>query len=186
MNSFYDDDELGKIGFKSYGKNVFVSRKASIYGAEHITLGHDVRIDDFCILSGHIEIGNYVHISAFAGLWAGKTGISVGDFVALSARTLFYAESDDYSGATMTNPMVPGKYKNVFCNKVIIGKHSIIGAGSVILPGVTIEEGVAVGANSLITKKCDSWNIYGGSPAKLLKARKKNLLELEKDFLKVD
>jgi galactoside O-acetyltransferase len=186
MNSFYTDVELKNMGFKSYGKNVLVSKKASIYGAEHISLGHDVRIDDFCILSGHIEIGNYVHIAAFVGMWAGKTGIKIGDFAGISARTLLYAETDDYSGAVLTNLMVPTKYKNVICSKIIIGKHSIIGSGSIILPGVIMGEGVAVGAGSLIIKSCDPWCIYVGTPAKALKARKKELLQLEKEFLKTE
>jgi len=186
MNSYYTSNELKEIGFKSYGNNVLVSKKASIYGAENISLGHDVRIDDFCILSGHIEIGNYVHIAAYVGMWAGKTGIKIADFVGLSARTLLYAETDDYSGAVLTNPTIPSKYKNVISNKIIIGKHSIVGSGSIILPGVIMGDGVAVGAGSLVTKKCDSWYIYVGTPAKQLKERKKDLLKLEQDFLKTE
>lgn len=184
MSSFYTEDELKNLGLKSYGKNVLLSRKASIYEAKNISLGHDVRIDDFCILSGSITIGNYVHVSAFAGIWAGKTGVEVDDFVALSARTLYYAESDDYSGSTMTNPLIPSNYKQLICEKILIKRHSIVGAGSIVLPGVELGEGVAIGANSLVVKTCEPWSINAGSPARFMKARKKDLLELEKEFLK--
>ena len=54
------------MGFASVGQNVQISDKASFYGASRITLGNNVRIDDFCVLSagiGGIAIGNYIHIA---------------------------------------------------------------------------------------------------------------------------
>ena len=65
MNSFYTDSELKEIGFKSVGSNILLSRKASIYSPEKISIGNNVRIDDFCILSGNITIGNYCRIAAY-------------------------------------------------------------------------------------------------------------------------
>ncbi len=72
MNSFYSEEELSHVGFKSYGRNVLVSRKASIYGASEISLGDNVRIDDFCILSGRISFGNNIHLAAYSALWGGN------------------------------------------------------------------------------------------------------------------
>lgn len=183
MSSFYSEAELCDLGLKHYGKNVLISKKASIYGSQNIKIGDNVRIDDFCILSGNIKIGNYVHISAYAGLFAGKSGIYIEDFVAISSRVIVYAVTDDYSGAVMTNPMVPSKYKNVEDLKVIIGKHSIIGSGSTILPGVQLSEGSAVGAMSLVNQSTEPWSINVGIPARKIKERKRELLELEKAFL---
>ena len=111
MTSFYTDQELQNLGLKEYGTNVLISRKCSIYGASHISIGNNVRIDDFCILSGNIKIGNYVHISAYTSMFSGDSHIVIGDFVALSSRNVIYAESDDYSGESMVNPMVPDEYK---------------------------------------------------------------------------
>lgn len=86
---------------------MLISRKASIYGENNISIGDNVRIDDFCILSGNITIGNNVHISAYTGLFVGNMGIKIEDFVALSVRCVVFGESDDYSGSAMTNPMIP-------------------------------------------------------------------------------
>ncbi len=47
MNSFYSQEELKKIGFLSVGKNVLISKKASIYNPGVISVGNHVRIDDF-------------------------------------------------------------------------------------------------------------------------------------------
>ena len=183
MNSFYSEEELKKIGFKSIGKNNLISKKASIYGASNISIGNNVRIDDFCILSGKINLGNYIHIAAYTALYAGDSEIIVYDFVGISSRCVVYAASDDYSGEFMTNPMIPEKYKNVISKSVIIKKHCIIGSNSTLFPGVILNEGVAIGAHSLVNKECTEWNVYVGIPAKILKNRKKDLLLLEKKFI---
>ena len=86
------------------------------------------------------------------------------------------------SGSALTNPTVPAKYTNVVHADVSIGRHVIIGAGSVVLPGSTLEEGVAVGALSLVSKRCAAFGIYSGVPVRRIKERKKDLLELEKAF----
>lgn len=182
--SFYSEEELKEIGLKSYGKNVLISRNATIYGADKIKIGDNVRIDDFCILSGNITLGSYIHIAAYCGLFGGEAGIIMEDFTTLSSRCAVYGVSDDYSGAALTNPMLPDKFRNVMDGAVTIKKHSIIGTGSSILPNVTIGEGCSVGSMSLVNKSIDAWGIYVGIPCKRIKERKKDLLELEKEFLK--
>lgn len=173
MNSFYNEEELKKIGFKKYGENVKISRKASIYSAEKISIGNNVRIDDFCIISGNIKIGNYVHIAAFSALFAGEAGIEFKDFSGVSSRVTVYGVSDDYSGEFMTNPTIRDEFRKITNKKVLIGEHCIVGASSVILPGVTLEEGVSIGACSLVNKNCKEWTVNIGTPIKYLKDRKK-------------
>ena len=98
--SFYTEDELSAIGFKSVGKNVRLSRKASIYNAANISLGNNVRIDDFVVISagvGGIELGNYIHIAVYTSLiGAGKIVLS--DYVNVSSKVAIYSSNDDYSG----------------------------------------------------------------------------------------
>ncbi|MBQ9686048.1 MAG: acyltransferase [Oscillospiraceae bacterium] len=180
--SFYSPDELPSLGFKAYGKNVLISRKASFYGTENITLGDNVRIDDFCLLSGVITLGNYVHIAAGVMLFAGTAGIIFEDFTTISSRGAVYAMSDDYSGAHMTNPMIPAKYSGVTKQCVRICRHCIIGTGCTVLPGVTLAEGCAVGAMSLIDRSTEPWGIYVGIPAVRAKERSRALLEQYRQF----
>lgn len=176
------NEQLEAMGFARVGRNVMLSDKASYYNCKNIRIGNNVRVDDFCVFSagiGGIDVGNYVHIAVYASLM-GAGNISLADFSGVSSRVAIYSSNDDYSGATMTNPTVPSECTNVQHADVKIGKHVIIGAGSVILPGVTLEEGVAVGALSLIRKDCQSFGIYMGIPAKRIGERKRDLLELEK------
>jgi len=175
-------DIIEKMGFSSIGENVFISDRATFYNTANIALGSNVRIDDFCVFSagvGGISIGNYIHIAVGCTLiGAGK--ITIADFSTLSSRVAIYSSNDDYSGATMTNPTVPNQYTGVIHADVFLGKHVIIGSGSVILPGIIIESGVAAGAFSLIKEDCKCFGIYTGIPAKRVGERKIDLLELEK------
>ncbi|WP_448377131.1 hypothetical protein [Fervidobacterium sp.] len=180
--SFYTREELEQIGFLKIGKNVLISRKASIYAPEMIEIGDNVRIDDFCILSGKIRIGNYVHIAAGCYLFGGEYGIEMEDFSGLSSRVVIYAVTDDYTGKYLTIPTVPREYRNVIGGRVHLGKHVIVGTGATILPGVTIGEGAAIGAMSLVNKDVPPWQIVMGIPAIKISDRRKDLLELEKHY----
>lgn len=184
MNSYYSEIELKEIGFACIGNNVHISKKASIYNASKISIGDNVRIDDFCILSGEISIGNYIHIAAYSALYGGNYGIEIHDFSNISSKNSVYALSDDYSGASMTNPMIPDKYKKIYGEKVVIEKHVIVGSGCVILPGVVLGEGSSFGAMTLINKSSEPWTINAGIPFKKIKDRSKEILKLEEQFVK--
>ena len=183
MNSFLTSEELKEMRFKHLGKEVYISRNAQFYGAEEMNIGNHVRIDDFCILSGKIAIGNFIHIAAYSALYAGKERITLDDYANISSKVSIYAKTDDYSGSFMTNPMVPSEYTNIIEKEVLIKKHVIVGASSVILPGVILGEGAAVGACSLVNSALEPWTINVGIPAKFLKRRKKNILEYEKELV---
>lgn len=183
-NSFYSEEELITLGFCEIGSNVLISKKASIYNASKISIGNNVRIDDFCILSGRIRLSSYIHIAAYSALYGGNYGIEIHDYSNISSKNSIYALSDDYSGASMTNPMIPDKYKKIYGEKVVIKKHVIIGSGCVILPGVVLEEGSSFGAMTLINKSSEPWTIYAGIPFKKIKDRSKQLLKLEEQFVK--
>ena len=181
--AYLTEEELRKLGFKSLGKNVRISDKASIYNVDLIEIGDNSRIDDFCVISGKIKIGRFVHIAPFCLLAGGDEGIEMHDFSGLSYQGQVFSQSDDYSGKTLTGPNVLKKYKNEKKEAVIIGKHVIIGAGSMVFPGVILAEGCSVGAMTLISKSTKPWGIYVGNPAKRIKERKQDLLELEIKFL---
>lgn len=183
MTSFYDDFELKELGFRKYGQNVKISRKASFYGTGNMYIGDNVRIDDFCILSGVVHLENNIHIAAYSALFGGTAGITIDSFANISSRVCIYAISDDYSGNTMTNPTVPDKYKCIQNEPVHIGKHAIIGSGCTILPGVDIAEGTGIGAMSLCKKSTEPWKIYAGIPARIIKDRQKEILGLEKEYI---
>ena len=179
MSNFYTPDELKGLGLKSFGKNVFISRKSSIYDAEHISIGNNVRIDDFCILSGCISIGNYVHISAYNALY-GRFGIKICDYCGVSPRCSLFSASDDFSGTYMISPMVPEKLTHLSSGKIILNNYCQIGANSVVMPHVVFEEGAVCGVFSFVKSSLTPWSVNVGIPCKFIKQRKKNPKELSK------
>ena len=181
--AYLSGDALREMGFAALGKNVKISDKAAIYGAEQMRIGDNSRIDDFCVVSGKVDIGRNVHLAPFCLVAGGKPGVFFGDFSGLAYGVKIFSQSDDYSGQTLTNPTVPAEWKLEKFAKVEVDRHVIVGAGSIICPGVKLGEGTAIGAMSLVLQSTDAWSIYVGNPARKLRDRKRDLLELEREYL---
>jgi galactoside O-acetyltransferase len=163
------------------GDDVRIDEDARLFGAERISIGSHVRIDAFAVISagaGGIVIGDHVHIAAHVFM-SGAARIEIGDFAGVSGRVSIYSSNDDYSGESLTGPTVPEEFRGVTSAPVTIGRHAIVGAGTVILPGVTIGTGAAVGAQSLVRRDVADFTIVGGVPARVLGERSRRLLELE-------
>jgi acetyltransferase-like isoleucine patch superfamily enzyme len=181
--AYLTESQLLKMGFKKLGTNVKISDKASIYNPELIEIGDNSRIDDFCVLSGRLVLGAYCHLTPMCLVAGGKPGVFLSDFCTLAYGVKIFSQSDDYSGETLVNSLIPQKFKNETLNPVVVERHVIFGAGTIVLPGVRISEGCSFGAMSLVLKSTSPWGIYAGVPVRRLKDRKKDLLELEKQFL---
>lgn len=172
------------LGLAKVGQDVTIWPMAKIVAPEVISIGDSVIIDDFVFIMGgkSTQIGSFVHIASFTSITGGGE-LVMEDFTGLSGGVRVYTGNEDYSGGCLTNPSVPEPYRLPTRSFVHIKKHAIVGANTVILPGVVIGEGAAIGANSLVTKDCEPWKIYFGSPAKVIKTRPKaRIIELEEQL----
>lgn len=174
--SFYTQEELEQIGFKSIGIGVKISRYARIYTPQNICIGDNVRIDDFCLLSGKIHLGSHIHISAYVALY-GAEGIEICDYSGISPKSVIYSAMDDFSGDYLIGPIHPKGTTNVIGGKVKIEKYVQIGSNTVVFPNLTIGEGTVIGASSLVRHSVESWGVYCGIPIKRIKNRNKNMLK---------
>ena len=184
--AYYSDEQLKSLGFKYLGHNVKISDKAAIYNADEIEIGDYSRIDDFCIVSGKVSIGKFCHVTPMCLIAGGTPGVYLSDFCTLAYGVKIFSQSDDYSGETMTNSLIPSEFKNEIFDPVYLEEYVIVGAGSTILPGANVREGCSIGAMSLLHKPTDPWGIYAGVPAKRLKDRNKNLKVLSEKFMSVN
>lgn len=167
------------------GKDCNISPRASFYNDDMIEIGNHVRIDDFAVISGGsgIKIGNYCHVSCHCSLFGGGV-IELEDFVTLSTNVNLFSQSDDYSGRSLAGPHFPPEYKPYFkTGSILLCRHVLVGCGSVILPGVKVGNGTAIGALSMVKEDCESWSIYAGVPARIIRGREKQIIELEKKWL---
>ena len=181
---FLNDEQLKNLGLRSYGTNVLISDKASFYNAKNISIGNNVRIDDFCILSagvGGITLKNYIHIACYTSL-IGRLNIMMDDFSVLSSKVAVYSSTDDFSGEYMISPMCKSEDSRVKSVPIYIGKHTVVGTGSVILPGACIREGVALGAMTLLKTDTKEYSIYVGNPARYLRQRHDGCKRLSESY----
>jgi len=179
MNSFYSQDEMKHLGLKSYGENVQISRKCSIYNPSNIEIGNNVRIDDFCILSAGDNpfiIKDNIHISAGVYIY-GAGGFIMESYTNISPGTKIFTITDDFSGEYMVGANIDRNCRRIIEHQIHIHKYVVIGSNSVVLPTAILEEGVAIGANSLVKSKCNSWTIYGGTPLSYIKKRSNILID---------
>jgi galactoside O-acetyltransferase len=175
---YLTERDLANYGIKKLGNNVRVHETAILVDLERIEIGSNVRIDPHCVLSaagGYLKIGNYIHIGSH-NVTVGGGGVEFADFVNLSQGVRIYSVSDDYTGESLTSPMIPPHLSHAISGTVKLGRHVIVGSGSVILPRVTIGDGCAIGALSLVTDSLHGWGIYAGIPVRLLRARSRQLL----------
>jgi galactoside O-acetyltransferase len=180
------DNQAKRLAFLACGEDVQIYPRAHIVSPETISIGDSVIIDDFVFLVGGAEtrIGSFVHLASFSS-YLGRGSLVIEDFVSVSSGARIYTGIDDFSGESLVGPGVPERWRRPERTFARIGKFAVVGANAVVFPGVTLGEGCAVGALSLVNRDCEPWTIYGGVPARPLKARRKDrVLELEADLRK--
>ncbi len=178
-NIFFDPMRL-----KYLGRNVILGKTVRIRYPELVSIDDNCIIDDFTYISTALSLDRNVHIAAGCKIIGGRSAtVTMGEFSTLAPNVVLAAGSDDYV-AGMATPLVPIEFKgSVEVGRIEIGRHCIVGAGSVVLPDVRFEDGAAVGALSLVRKSLESWKLYAGIPARLLRDRDKDvILALERAF----
>lgn len=176
-NIFFDISEL-----KSCGANVIIGKTVRIRRPELVEIGDNVIIDDFTYISTSLKLHSNIHISSGCKIIGGKDAfVEMHPFSTLAPNVVLSAGSDDYTDG-IASPLVSSEFKaGAVTGNIIINKHCIVGANSVVLPNVTFNEGSTLGALSLANKDLDEYILYAGIPAVPIKEREKsNILELEK------
>ena len=118
-------------------------------------IGENCNICSHCLIENDVNIGNNVTIKCGVQIW---DGIEIEDDVFIGANVTF------------TNDKYP-KSKNPDWTllKTKICKGASIGAGSTILPGITIGRNAVVGAGSVVTKSIPDNELWLGNPARPIK-----------------
>lgn len=180
-NIFFDLNKL-----RSVGDNVIIGKTVRIRYPELVVIGDNVIIDDFTYISTELEIHNNVHISAGCKIIGGPTAkVSIGAFSTLAPNVVLAAGSDDYVSGIAT-PTVPSKFKGrIEVGMISLGRHCIVGANSCVLPNVKLNDGVAVGALSLVKSSIKEWTLEAGVPSRFIKKRDQlEIASLEQLYIK--
>lgn len=163
MTSWRSSAELSALGLRSYGADTQISRLSSFNGASRISLGSNVRIDDFCSISageGGIVIGDWIHIAAATTI-SGDGPIRIDDFCGISGRC----------------SLTSGSVQAADAGPIHLESLTLVGTGSTILPATTLAFGSVLGAMSLAQGTYDRFGVYVGSPARKTGSRSRNFIE---------
>ncbi len=87
--------------------------------------------------------------------------VTIQDDVEIGPNAMIIATDSSYNHIFKEVPIL---YK-----EIIIEKKAYIGAGAIILPGITVGESAIVGAGSLVTKDVPSRSVVIGVPARIIK-----------------
>jgi acetyltransferase-like isoleucine patch superfamily enzyme len=181
---FLSPSKLSEMPFKALGRDVLIHERVTLVGIENISIGSHVRIDPDVIMlaTGPLTIGCYTHIAPSVFI-AAKAGFEMKNFANIAHGARIYTINDDYSGEYLMGPTIPPHLIGLNSGRVRMEEHANVGAGAIIMPGVTLAEGSVLGALSLLTRTTDPWMIYGGIPAKPLKPRRRDVIEHGKQLL---
>ena len=177
-------EALSAMPFKSIGHDVMIHERVILVGIENISIGSHVRIDPDVILvaTGPLTIGCYTHIAPCVFI-AAKAGFEMRNFANIAHGSRIYTINDDYSGEHLMGPTIPSDLLNLNPGPVMLEEYASIGAGAIVLPGVTLAEGSVLGALSLIGRSTQPWTMYGGVPAKPIKERRRDVIRKGQELL---
>lgn len=120
-------------------------------------VGSNCNICSHCFIENDVVIGNNVTLKCGVQIW---DGITLEDDVFVGPNVSFTNDRNPVSGNN-----------NFTIERTIIKKGASIGAGAVILPGITIGEYSMVGAGSVVTKDVPSHVTVVGNPARIVKGK---------------
>jgi len=169
--------------YKLLKPSVITFEYTKIIGIDNIDFGENIIIDDFVFIyaKNKIKLGNFIHIACFSSITGGNH-LYVEDFVAISQGCRILTATDDFKNSGFGNSTVDNNFRNIYSAPIHIGKFCIIGANSVILPGVVIGEGATIGANSVVTKNLEPWGVYINN-TRIRDRDKDSVLKSHKKFL---
>ena len=171
--------------------NLQIFPLAKLAYPENIIFGDRVILDDyiFIVAKDTVRLGNYVHIASFTSVTGGGK-FHIGDYSTLSSGVRIITGTEDLDTPGLLGSAVPAPYRQPIRSEVRIGKHCMIGANTVILPGADIPDGVVIGAGSLVLAKSKPgpWSIWAGNPLKYFKDRPRDAIlavaeQFEKDLV---
>jgi acetyltransferase-like isoleucine patch superfamily enzyme len=156
---FYTEVELLAVGFSSVGRDVQVSRLARFYGI-HGVIGDCSRIDDFCILKGAVEIGAFVHVSAFSMISGSAGTIHLHDFATVASHVSIYTGTDDHFGSGLMSGRTPRELQVTKTGDVRIEEGAAVGSHCVIFPNTVMEEYSTLGAQCIGTGRFAAGKVH--------------------------
>lgn len=153
----------------------FLHSTAVLCHKENVVQIEESHINEYVLVRSPVAkliLGKNSHIGPFTVIFTGTHGITIGENVMIAPHCNLIEGSHEYR----KGPEIPMMFAGNFSDGPIIIEDDVwIGANCTILHNVRIGKGSVIGANSLINKNVEPYSIMGGSPAKKIGDRSKNI-----------
>jgi len=183
-----------KNRFKECGKNLVIDVGVHIDGAELISIGDNVYIDKYCIIStgkkltgkirrktnnsfkgqeGEIIIGSDIHIAQFCILM-GYGGIKIANNCVLSSGCKIYSLTNtayELENREKTISIMPYSQAPFLLSAVVFETNTWLGLNTIVMPSVSIGKDSFCTTNSLVMNDFAENSYIEGNPAKRVKER---------------
>jgi acetyltransferase-like isoleucine patch superfamily enzyme len=173
--AFYFLGEFKFSKFEHIGKGVKIYPRAKFMRPHLVSIDDYSSVGDFVFIETAFKMGRFSEFLTYATT-TGREIVEIGNFVAVSHGSVLFTSVDTYTGGVFANSNVPEDLRNVKSKKIKICDHVVIGAGSLVFPGVTIGEGAVIGAGSVVHNDVEPWTINIGVPCKTIKTREREKL----------
>lgn len=125
-----------------------------------------IRIGSWCkihcmAMAGPIDVGDRVLLNLGTDVSGREAKVVIGNDVLVAPRVSIVASSHNYRDKQRTI-----RSQGTSGGDIVIGEDVWLCTNVVVLPGVSIGRGAVVGANSVVTRDCEPYGIYVGSPAR--------------------
>lgn len=174
-----DADRIGPDMLGTHWRLYFKSTMRTLCCEKFMAFGEgaEFRPGAYAEACSKIMIGRNVVIRPGSFLFAdpieGGGGIFIEDDVLIGPGVHFYTNNHEFSD--VMRPIIDQGYpKPTIEDSITVRRGAWIGAGSIILPGVTIGENAVVGAGSVVTRDVPSFSVAVGNPARVMKRIKNN------------
>ncbi|MFB2777589.1 acyltransferase [Shewanella mangrovisoli] len=145
--------QLSDVQSRKIGEGTRVWQFAVVL--QEATIGRDCNICAHTLIENDVVLGDNVTVKSGVYIWDGTT---IGNNVFIGPC------------ATFTNDKMPRSkvYPDIF-SRITIEDYASIGANATLLPGITIGKHAMVGAGSVVTKDVPAYAVVVGNPAKIIK-----------------
>ena len=152
---------FGKVHIQGIAGNVRIGKNATIYPGVILEIGEDAQV----------RIGDHFTLS-YGALIACREFVNIGNHVMIGE----YTSIRDTTHAFDSNNQEPYMYQPDKMAGIEIGGNVWVGRGCIILPGTVVEQGVIIAANSVVKGHLKAYWLYGGTPAKPIRALREPLI----------